>query len=77
MRGNRNAIVVAFSYKIFREGLSEKVTFEQKSLGGKFVGRIFQAKRTSSASLPGRRVRGLLEMSEEESVSVAGRPHES
>lgn len=39
------------------------------------MGRIFQAKGTSSASLPGRRMHGLLEMSEEESVSVAGRPH--
>lgn len=32
------------------EGLSEKVPFEQRSLSGKFLGRIFQAKSMSAKS---------------------------
>lgn len=43
-------IVVAFPYKIFMEGLSEKVPFEQRSLSGECVGRIFQAKSMSAKS---------------------------
>lgn len=31
-RGNGSALVTASLYKMFREGLSEKVTFEQRSL---------------------------------------------
>ena len=43
-------IVVAFLYKKLMEGLSEKVPFEQRSLSGKFLGRIFQAKSMSAKS---------------------------
>lgn len=39
MRGHKNAIVVAFSCKIFREGFSEKVTFGWQICGKNISGK--------------------------------------
>lgn len=67
--------MVAFLCNV-REGCSEKITFWQKSLGDKFVGRIFQAKKISLCKTLMAGILGLLETSEEETVSIAEGPHE-